>query len=222
MRNNTDLACRCAGSIERNILMRAGNLFFPIAAILFASLLVAGCSSPTFLSPEGGNIICFGDSLTYGTGAPTGKSYPDQLAAMTGQPVINAGVPGDTTAGALERLDRDVLSRSPRIVLITLGGNDLRRGIDKSVAFRNLKTIVAAIQAEGALVVIGGLKFMLLDRGYGSEYEKLAENTGALLVTDLLGGLLGNKSLMHDTIHPNGEGYRVMARKFYQSIEAFL
>ena len=74
MRNNTVLACRCAGSIERNILMRAGNLFFPIAAILFASLLVAGCSSPTFLSPEGGSIICFGDSLTYGTGAPTGKS----------------------------------------------------------------------------------------------------------------------------------------------------
>lgn len=192
------------------------------AVIILTCLIASGCSSPAPLSLAGENIICFGDSLTYGTGAPPGKSYPDQLAVMTGQPVINAGVPGDTTAGALERLDRDVLSRSPRIVLITLGGNDLRKGMNKMVAFLNLEKIVTAIQEEGALVVIGGLKLMMLDRGYAREYEKLAERTGALLVPDILGGLMGNKSLMHDTIHPNADGYQVMALKFYQSIEAFL
>ena len=46
-------------------------------------------------------IVCFGDSLTYGTGAQPGADYPSQLSSMIGKPVINAGVPGDTTARAL-------------------------------------------------------------------------------------------------------------------------
>ena len=66
-------------------------------------------------------IICFGDSLTFGTGAAPGMDYPSQLSKMIAKPTINAGVPGDTTARALKRLQRDVLSRSPDMVLITLG-----------------------------------------------------------------------------------------------------
>jgi lysophospholipase L1-like esterase len=54
-------------------------------------------------------------------------------------------VPGDTTAGALKRLEQDVLSRSPDLVLITLGGNDLKNGIAKDVAFKNLKMIIFTI-----------------------------------------------------------------------------
>ena len=87
------------------------KVFFAIAAVL---ILVAGYgwlfSGPVIRNPNpaGENIICFGDSLTAGTGAPEGKDYPSQLSAMIGRPVINAGVPGDTTAGALERLDADV------------------------------------------------------------------------------------------------------------------
>ena len=71
--------------------------------------------------PDGENIICFGDSLTYGTGAAENMDYPAQLSRMISRPVLNAGVPGDTTAMALARLEADVLSRSPRMVLITLG-----------------------------------------------------------------------------------------------------
>ena len=65
-------------------------------------------------------IICFGDSLTYGTGAPKGRDYPSQLAEMIKRPVVNAGIPGDTTARALTRLERDVLRKKPGVVLITL------------------------------------------------------------------------------------------------------
>ncbi|MCP5053177.1 MAG: arylesterase, partial [bacterium] len=100
-------------------------------------------------------IICFGDSLTYGTGADRGKDYPSQLSEMISKPVINAGVPGDTTARALKRLQRDVLARSPDMVLITLGGNDLKNGVAKDIAFGNLKRIVESIQKQGARVIIG-------------------------------------------------------------------
>ena len=185
-------------------------------------MLLTACGGPAPVTPSGENIICFGDSLTFGTGATRDKSYPAQLAEMIGRAVINSGIPGDTTARALQRLERDVLSRSPRIVLITLGGNDLKNGVDKTVAFNNLKTIVEAIQARGALVVIGGIKLLFWDRGYEKEYEKLAEQTGSLLIPNILGGLLGNEELMHDSIHPNASGYRIMAQKFHTAIEPYL
>jgi len=62
-------------------------------------------------NPSGENIIAFGDCLTYGTGAREGMDYPSQLSGMISRPVTNAGVPGDTTASALARLKKDVLSR---------------------------------------------------------------------------------------------------------------
>lgn len=193
-----------------------------ILPLLLASLLLTACGGPEPVTLRGDNIICFGDSLTFGTGAPRDKSYPAQLAEMIGQPVINSGIPGDTTDRALRRLERDVLSKSPRIVLITLGGNDLKNGVNKKTAFKNLKDIVDTIQARGALVVFGGIRLLFWDRGYEEEYEKLAAETGALLVPDILGGLMGHEELMHDTIHPNGAGYKIMAQKFYTRIEPYL
>ena len=145
-----------------------------------------------FHSPGGGpgekkgqSIICFGDSLTSGVGAAQGKDYPSQLSKLIGKPIINAGVPGDTTARALRRLERDVLSKNPGIVLITLGGNDLKNGVARDTAFSNLKQIVESIQDSGAGVIIGGLKFPFRDRGYGKGYQVLADETGAILIPDI-------------------------------------
>ena len=126
----------------------------------------------------GQRIISFGDSLTYGTGASSGMDYPSQLTKMISRPVINAGLPGDTTASALGRLERDVLAYSPDIVLITLGGNDLKNGIARDTAFENLKMIVDLIHNQGARVIIGGLHIPFRDRGFGRGYKNLAEENG--------------------------------------------
>ena len=101
---------------------------------------IASKQSPTEI------IICFGGSLTFGTGASEGMDYPSQLAKMIGKTVINKGIPGDTTASALKRLDRDVLSNNPDIVLITLVGMYLKNGVSRDVVFGNFKQIVQAIQ----------------------------------------------------------------------------
>ena len=163
-------------------------------------------------------IICFGDSLTYGTGAVPGMDYPSQLSKMISKPVINAGVPGDTTASALTRLQRDVLSRFPDVVLITLGGNDLKNGVAKEVAFKNLKRIVESIQGQGARVIIGGLKFPMRDRGFARGYKDLADQTGAVLIPDIFKDIMGNRKLMSDPIHPNGDGYKIMAERFLEAM----
>jgi len=159
-------------------------------------------------------IICFGDSLTYGTGAAQGKEYPSQLSKMIDKPVINAGVPGDTTARALKRLQRDVLARSPDVVLITLGGNDLKNGVAKDITFENLKHIVESIQEQGARVIIGGLKFPLRDRGFARGYKELTDQTGAVLIPNIFEDIMGNRKLMSDPIHPNGDGYKMIAERF--------
>lgn len=172
--------------------------------------------------PSGENIICFGDSLTFGTGASPGKDYPSQLSEMVSLPIINAGVPGDTTAGALARLEQDVLSRSPRIVLITLGGNDLKNRVPKDEAFRNLKTIITSIQDQGALVIVGGIDIFFFGRGFGDAYADLCEEVGAVLIPNILESILGNSALMSDSIHPNDAGYAIMAQKFYEAMKPYL
>ncbi len=163
-------------------------------------------------------IVCFGDSLTYGTGAGRGMDYPSQLSKMISKPIINAGVPGDTTARALQRLERDVLARSPDLVLITLGGNDLKNGIARDMAFENLKMIVDLIHNQGARVIIGGLHIPMRDRGFGRGYQQLAAETGATLIPNILEGIMGNRDLMSDPIHPNDDGYRMMAQRFFEEM----
>jgi acyl-CoA thioesterase-1 len=163
-------------------------------------------------------IICFGDSLTFGAGASKGMDYPSQLAKIIDRPVINKGVPDDTTSSALRRLKRDVLSNKPDIVLITLGVNDLKNGISKDIAFNNLKQIVQTIQRQGAKVIMGGLSWPGMDRGFGKGYEDLAQQTGALLIPDLFTAIASNPVLMSDPIHPNNFGYRIIARRFNDAI----
>ncbi|MCF8079707.1 MAG: arylesterase [Desulfobacterales bacterium] len=170
----------------------------------------------------GKKIICFGDSLTFGTGAPENMSYPAQLSRILKRPVVNAGFPGDTTASALSRLKREVLDRSPGIVLLTLGGNDMKNRIPADTAFENLKIVVERIQKTGALVVLGGISIPFWDRGFSERYRTLAEDTGVVLVENVYEGILGNRSLMSDTIHPNADGYRIMAEHFAETLEPYV
>ena len=85
---------------------------------------------------------------------------------------------------------------------ITSGGNDI------DVVFRN----------SGAGVIIGGLKFPLRDRGYGKGYHELADETGAILIPDIFEGIMGNRNMMSDPIHPNGAGYTRIAQRFYKAM----
>jgi acyl-CoA thioesterase I len=169
--------------------------------------------------PQGKNIICFGDSLTAGTGASPGMDYPSQLSGLLGENVINAGVPGDTTESAADRLDRDVLSKSPRIVLIILGVNDFGSGVPPEEAFSRLKRIVERIQAKGATVVVGGMDIPGSGHAYYEGYKKLCRETGALLIPDIYAGVLGRDHLMSDPVHPNDKGYQIIAERFYAAIK---
>ncbi len=195
-----------------------------IAAILIVGVRIVRPTAPDIRNAEplGTTLIAFGDSLTYGTGSGKGRDYPTRLSEMLGLPVANAGIPGDTTASALRRLEADVLTRSPRIVFITLGGNDLKNGVSREKAFRNLRSIVEAIQSEGALVVLGGIDIPFWGRGFAQAYRDLARETGAVLIPNIFDGIMGNRRLMSDSIHPNAAGYALMAEKFYEAVRPYV
>ncbi len=193
---------------------RRHQLFVATVVCLVAVLIAtwSGRQPPTITNapPRNLTIVAFGDSLTEGAGASRGNDYPSQLSRRLGVEIINRGVGGNTTAQALERLERDVLSLNPGIVIVILGGNDFLRGIPRETAERNLATIIERIQASGAVVVLGELRGNLATGDYGSMYRDLARRYGTALIPDLLDDILSHPGRKADPIHPNDEGYRLM------------
>lgn len=165
------------------------------------------------LQSRGSSIIAFGDSLTAGFGAATGEDYPSRLSVAVGATVLNAGVSGDTTEAALARLDADVLSRDPRIVIVGLGGNDFLRGVSMSSTEANLSAIIRKIHGAGSMVVLLGFRFPSLNANYEAMYERVASGERCLLISRVLRGILTDPSLKSDEIHPNARGYQLMAER---------
>jgi acyl-CoA thioesterase I len=184
-----------------------------LLAILVASAWWLFGSRPPAAAPPtaGDQIIAFGDSLIQGVGASPGRDLVSELSRRLGVSIINAGRSGDTTAQALRRLDRDVLGRRPRVVLVLVGGNDILRRVPREVTFNNLNTIVTRIRQAGAAVVIVAVDVGFLTSAYAREFEELADRTSSALVPDILDGLLGRRDLMADGIHPNDRGYALIA-----------
>jgi len=81
-----------------------------------------------------------------------------------------------------------------------------------------MEYIVVSTQGQGARVIIGGLKFPLRDRGFARGYKDLADQTGAVLIPDIFRDIIGNRKLMSDPIHPNGDGYKIMAQRFFEAM----
>ncbi len=166
-------------------------------------------------------IAAFGDSLTYGKGAARGETYPAQLSRLTGREVMNFGLNGDTAPAAVRRLD-EVLSHAPDLVLIEFGGNDFMRSVPFGQTLQAVAEMIERVQATGAVAVLvdtGGYYGM---RKYSKAYKKLAREKEAVFVPAILDGVWGKKGRMSDPIHPNAQGYRLVADKVYAEIKNYL
>lgn len=197
------------------------------AAVVGALLLVwlvypSKYSRVENLHSHGTNIIAFGDSLTAGYGAAAGEDYPSRLSVIIGVPVLNAGVSGDTTEMALERLNNDVLSHDPRVVIIGLGGNDYLRSVPITTTEANLREIIRRIHNSGAMITLLGFRFPSLQVNYEDMYERVASDQHCLLIGNMLHGILTDPSLKSDEVHPNAKGYQLMAERVAGPLEKLL
>jgi acyl-CoA thioesterase-1 len=179
------------------------------AFALGAALQLAGCAGETPKVTRDGPIVAFGDSLVYGTGS-SGGGFVRMLEQQLGRPIENLGVPGDTTADGLARLD-EALDHDPSVVILLLGGNDFLRQVPQDETFANLGTMIERLQADGAAVLLVGVRGGLLRDHFAARFEELAKRHGTAYVHDVLDDTLGVNGYMADQVHPNDRGYAVIA-----------
>ena len=163
-------------------------------------------------------MLILGDSLSYGTGANPGEDYPTLLAKTTGWQIINEGVPGDTTAGGLERLPSLLEQDQPKLLIVELGGNDFIHQLPQSDTIRNLKAILALAKAKGVKTILMAIPEMSpLKAAFGNLsdhplYETIAKETSTPLVADVFADVLSDNTLKSDQIHPNAQGYALVSK----------
>ncbi|KNG94206.1 GDSL family lipase [Pseudaestuariivita atlantica] len=183
--------------------------------VALAVLLGIGASGA---AAEEVTLLAFGDSLTQGYGLPVDDGFVPQLENwLTAQGravrVINGGVSGDTTAGGLARA---AWSLTPDVdaMILTLGGNDMLRGIDPAVSRANLAGILDA--AAGVPVLLVG---MTAPGNYGPDYKaafdamypELAAQYDTLLFPTFFARITDSGQdiityMQPDGIHPSAEG----------------
>ncbi len=185
-------------------------------------LLLAACSAPPTLPqlPAGTVILAFGDSLTYGTGADSGQSYPTVLTALVGRRVINAGVPGEVSADGLVRLPALLDEHRPRLLILCHGGNDLLRKHNEQELARNLRAMVEAARTRGIAVVLVGVPAPGLLLSVPELYAALAKEQQLPYEAEALRTILGDRALKSDPVHPNAEGYRQFAQRLHALLHA--
>ena len=191
--------------------------------LLLAFVLFAGCRReiPNLDSP-GTTIVAFGDSITAGYGAEgPGTTYPERLADRIGRPVINEGVPGDTTADALARIE-PVLAHDPWLVIVELGGNDLLRQTPIERVEANLTAIVERLLAARIAVVLVEIHGPFGGGRYADLFERLGEKYHVPVLEDALPDILSDPKLKSDEIHPNAAGYAKLAEAVSEELEPIL
>lgn len=214
-------------------------------------LLLAGCSKEQPPAPAPSNraeappevpvmgaevtVLALGDSLFTGYGLGEGDSYPARLeralrARGINARIANAGVSGDTSAGGLQRLAFTLSSqpRKPDLVLISLGGNDMLRGLPPEQTRANLAAILAELDRQGIAAVLLG---MLAPPNLGADfrgkfdpiYPALARKHGAVLVPFFLQPLMNRPDLVQqDHIHPTVQGIEALVAETVDEVAGAL
>jgi acyl-CoA thioesterase-1 len=206
-----------------------------ICLLVIGISILSSCDSssqetiaPVAAAPEEtsqGVIVCMGNSLTAGYGVDENQAYPALLETRLreeGMPytVINAGISGETSSGALSRLEW-MLTLDPDIVILETGANDGLRGVDPDLTRRNIEAIVSELQARDIVVVLAGMKMVRnlgLDftRAFSAIYPEIAREADLILIPFFLEGVAGRPDLNQaDGIHPTPEGYRLIVSSIY-------
>ncbi|MEK6244575.1 MAG: arylesterase [Pseudomonadota bacterium] len=189
-----------------------------LAALL---LLLSGCGQQSKLLPLPADavVLAFGDSLTYGTGANEDESYPAQLARLTGRRVVREGVPGEVSAAGLARLASALDEHQPKLLLLCHGGNDLLRRQSKQAAAENLRGMIRLAKSRGVQVLLIGTPEPGFTVTPPEFFGEIAKEFRIPYEGDVLTKILRESGLKADQIHPNAQGYRLMAERVFDLLK---
>jgi acyl-CoA thioesterase-1 len=179
-------------------------------------------------------VLFVGDSLTAGYGLDPEQAFPALIQRKIDEAglryrAVNAGVSGETSAGARRRIDW-LLAQPVAVLVLETGANDALRGQDPEATGRNIQAILDRARRQDPpprLVVVG----MQAPPNYGAEfarrfrdvYPQLARRNGAALVPFLLEGVAGVPVLNQpDGIHPTAAGHRKLAETVWKELRPLL
>jgi len=179
-----------------------------LAALLALSLATTAAAAPV-------KIVALGDSATAGWLVAKTDAYPAELerklrAKGLDVDVRNAGVSGDTSAGALKRLDLAV-DPDTNIVLVEVGTNDLRLHVPAAKMRANIAEIVRILQKRRILVMLIGLGSL-----------DLADVAREAKVPYAQFKLPPGKYRARDGAHFNAEGYRIVVARMLPQVESLI
>jgi len=186
------------------------------------------------VTPAALRVVILGTSLTAGYGLETSDAYPALLqrkadSAGLAVRVVNAGVSGETSAGALRRVDW-VLRERPDVFVLETGANDGLRGQPVAALEANLTEIIAKVRARApqariALVQMEAMSNLggSYQRSFHDVYPRVAKATGATLLPFLLDGVAGKRELnQNDGVHPNERGEPIVAANVWRALRPIL
>ena len=179
-------------------------------------------------------MLFVGTSLTAGLGVDPSEAYPALLqqlidAAGLRYRVVNAGVSGETSAGARRRMGW-LMRQKVAVLVVETGANDGLRGQEPEATRENIQAILdegRRQQPPPKLVLVA----MEALPNYGEDYRRrfralypeLAKRNGATLVPFLLEGVAGEPKLNQaDGIHPTADGHRRVAENVWKSLQPIL
>ena len=176
-------------------------------------------------------VLFFGTSLTAGAGLEPEQAFPalvEKKADSAGLPIraVNAGLSGETTAGAVRRIDW-VLRTPADVIVVETGANDALRGLSPAAAKANIEKIIASIKKTqpGATIVLAQF---FAPPNFGNEYTRsfsaiyadVARRENVVLIPFLLEGVAGvSRYNQPDGIHPNVAGERLVAENVWRGLQ---
>lgn len=168
----------------------------------------------------GTSIVIAGDSVALGN--TNGVSLASLITPKTNLRVVNAGKAGDTSRSLLARYDTDVLAHSPKVVVLSIGGNDERpiagAVISRAESLANIRAIIDKTHAKGASVLFLGIADF--EPLLASQYRAIATEMRVAYIPDILEDLWLDPRYMRDALHPNARGYARIERRVGPAILA--
>lgn len=194
-----------------------------VLVIAILGLALSGCGQEiAHLKHRTGPVVILGDSLAAGVGSASKAGFVGLLSERLGLEIVNRGVPGNTTAQGLARLDKDVLELDPALAIVELGGNDALQKVELDTTFSNLGTIIDRLHAREIPVLLLGVRGGVFSDKFAARFEDLASEKKVAFVPNILEGILTSPALKDDSIHPNDAGYAVVADRVEPTLRFML
>lgn len=196
--------------------------FILISFIAIFACLISGCSDEANLQPLAADatILTFGDSLTYGTGTSLKYAYPSILQGLVNRKVINAGIPGEVSEKGLARLPGLITRHRPALIIICHGGNDILKKLNLSKTKNNLQQMIDLARQNNSQVILIGVPEFGFFLNTVPLYDELAAKNHVPIANEILADIITKNAFKSDHIHPNTQGYQLLAEEISALLKA--